>query len=114
MGLDVRNGYQGDIPLSNYPDFSQQGYQVIQELGRNQQAGRTTYLAHAFKNNEKVVIKEFRFASASPDWSGLKAYEREIEILQQLNHGRIPRYIDSFETPLKSCNNSIMAAFLAM
>lgn len=100
MGLDVRNGYQGDIPLSNYPDFSQQGYQVIQELGRNQEAGRTTYLAHAFKTKEKVVIKEFRFASVSPDWSGLKAYEREIEILQQLNYGRIPRYVDSFETSM--------------
>jgi serine/threonine protein kinase len=99
MGLDVRNGYQGDIPLTNYPDFSQQGYQVIRELGRNQQAGRTTYLAHRFKNNEKVVIKEFRFANASSDWSGLKAYEREIEILQQLNHDRIPHYIDCFETP---------------
>ncbi len=29
----------------------------------------------------------------------MKAYQREIEILQQLNHSRIPRYIDSFETP---------------
>jgi serine/threonine protein kinase len=100
MGLDVQNGYQGDIPFSNYPDFSQQGYQVIQQLGRNQQAGRTTYLAHAVKTKEKVVIKEFRFASTSLDWSGLKAYEREIEILQQLNHERIPRYIDYFETPV--------------
>ncbi|OUL20340.1 serine/threonine protein kinase [Nostoc sp. T09] len=99
MELDVRNGYQGDIPFSNYPDFSQQGYQVIQELGRNREAGRTTYLAHALKTDQRVVIKEFRFASVIPDWSGLKAYEREIEILQQLNHSRIPRYIDSFETP---------------
>ncbi|BAY13054.1 serine/threonine protein kinase [Calothrix sp. NIES-2098] len=98
MELDVQNGYQGDTSLTKYPDFSQQGYQVIQELGRNQEAGRTTYLAHTLKTNQKVAIKEFRFASAIHDWSGLKAYEREIEILQQLNHSRIPRYVDSFET----------------
>jgi serine/threonine protein kinase len=98
MGLDVRNGYQGNIPFSKYPDFSGQGYQVIQELGRNQEAGRTTYLAHALKTDEKVVIKEFRFANAITDLSGLKAYEREIPMLQQINHSRIPRYIDSFET----------------
>jgi serine/threonine protein kinase len=99
MGLDVRNGYQGNIPFNKYPDFSGQGYQVIQELGRNREAGRTTYLAHALKTDQKVVIKEFRFANAIPDWSGLKAYEREIKIVKQLNHSRIPRYIDSFETP---------------
>ncbi|BAY25725.1 serine/threonine protein kinase [Calothrix sp. NIES-2100] len=98
MGLDVRNGYQGDIPFSKYPDFSQQGYQVIQELGRNSEAGRTTYLAQALKTDQRVVIKEFRFANAIPDLSGLKAYEREIQILQQLNHSRIPRYVDAFET----------------
>ncbi|MDZ8055994.1 MAG: serine/threonine protein kinase [Aulosira sp. ZfuVER01] len=98
MELDVRNGYQGDTPLGNYPDFSQQGYQVIQELGRNREAGRTTYLAYELKTDQRVVIKEFRFASVIPDWSGLKAYEREIKILQQLNHSRIPRYVDSFET----------------
>ncbi|MDZ7958288.1 MAG: serine/threonine-protein kinase [Aulosira sp. DedQUE10] len=99
MGLDVQNGYQGDIPLNKYPDFSQQGYQVIRELGRNRQAGRTTYLAHAIKTEQKVVIKEFSFANAIPDWSVVKAYEREIEILKQINHTRIPRYVNSFETP---------------
>ncbi|MBW4559778.1 MAG: serine/threonine protein kinase [Mojavia pulchra JT2-VF2] len=98
MGLDVRNGYKREIPLSTHPDFSELSYQVIRELGRNQEAGRTTYLAHALKSNQPVVIKEFRFSSVSPDWSAFKAYKGEVEILQQLNHSRIPRYIDSFET----------------
>ncbi|MBD2209346.1 serine/threonine protein kinase [Nostoc linckia FACHB-104] len=100
MGLDVRNGYQGNIPVNKYPDFSQQGYQVIQELGRNRQAGRTTYLAHALKTEQEIVIKEFRFANAIPDSSVVKAYESEIAILQQINHSRIPRYVDSFKTPV--------------
>ncbi|MBW4644462.1 MAG: serine/threonine protein kinase [Goleter apudmare HA4340-LM2] len=98
MGLDVRNGYQGDIPASNYPDFSQQGYQVIRELGRNREAGRITYLAHALQSHQRVVIKEFCFANTSIDLSGTKAYEREIAMLQQLNHSRIPHYVDAFET----------------
>lgn len=93
------NGHKGVIPLSHHPDFSQQGYQVISQLGRNTEGGRVTYLANVLNCDRQVVIKEFRFASAIADWSGVKAYEREIEILQQLNHSRIPRYIDSFEMP---------------
>ncbi len=92
------NGYKGVIPLNHHPDFSQLGYRVIRELGRNREGGRITYLANALNSDQQVVIKEFRFASAGIDWSGVKAYEREIKILQQLNHPRIPRYVDSFET----------------
>lgn len=89
--------------MSNYPDFDQYGYHVIQELGRNREAGRITYLATAFNPEQKVVIKEFRFALADASWSGYKAYQREIEVLQQLDHPRIPRYLDSFETPQGFC-----------
>ncbi|MEA5515905.1 serine/threonine-protein kinase [Nodularia sp. UHCC 0506] len=97
MELDVDN--REAIRQSHYPDFSELGYQVIRELGRNQLEGRITYLAQVCKSHQQVVIKEFNFASMSVDWSGLKTYEREIEILQQLDHPRIPRYIDSFEMP---------------
>ncbi|PHM06147.1 serine/threonine protein kinase [Nostoc sp. 'Peltigera malacea cyanobiont' DB3992] len=99
MELDVRNGDKRVIPLNHHPDFSELGYQVISELGRNREGGRITYLANVLKSNQQVVIKEFCFARAGADLSGVKAYQREIEILQQLNHSRIPRYIDSFEMP---------------
>jgi len=79
--------------MNNHPDFDQYGYQVIQELGRNREAGRITYLAKALNLKQKVVIKEFRFAIADSSWSGYKAYQREIEVLQQLDHPRIPRYL---------------------
>ncbi len=95
----MRNGDKGVIPLNHHPDFSELGYQVISELGRNREGGRITYLANVFKSNQQVVIKEFCFARAGADLSGVKAYQREIEILQQLNHPRIPRYLDSFEMP---------------
>ncbi|MCC5610011.1 serine/threonine protein kinase [Nostoc sp. CHAB 5834] len=99
MELDVRNGHKGAIPLNHHPDFSKQGYQVISELGRNREGGRITYLANVLNSKQQVVIKEFCFARADADLSGVKAYQREIEILQQLNHSRIPRYVDSFEIP---------------
>ena len=89
--------------FNNYPDFSELGYEVIRELGRNREAGRITYLANALYSDQQVVIKQFRFASESVDWSGLKAYEREIEVLQQLEHPRIPCYLDSFETSENFC-----------
>jgi serine/threonine protein kinase len=96
MEVDVRN--KGKIPLSHHLDFSQQGYQVIRELGRNQEGGRIVYLASDLNSKQQVVIKEFSLANETVDWSGSKIYEREIEILQPLDHPRIPRYIDSFAT----------------
>ena len=84
--------------MNDFPDFSQHGYQVIRELGRNREGGRITYLASTLNSDQQVVIKEFRFAIADASWSGFKAYQREIEVMQQLDHPRIPRYLDSFET----------------
>lgn len=95
----MRNGHKRAIPLNHHPDFSKKGYQVISELGRNREGGRITYLGNVFNSQQQVVIKEFCFANADADLSGVKAYQREIEILQQLNHSRIPRYVDSFEMP---------------
>ena len=95
----MRNRHKGAIPLNHHPDFSKQGYQVISELGRNREGGRITYLANVLNSKQQVVIKEFCFACVDADLSGVKAYQREIEILQRLNHSRIPRYIDSFEIP---------------
>jgi uncharacterized protein YjbI with pentapeptide repeats len=89
--------------MNTYPDFSQHGYQAIAELGRNREAGRITYKANALLTNRQVVIKEFRFAASGANWSGFKAYEREIAIIQQISHSRIPRYLDSFETPQGFC-----------
>ncbi len=91
------------MDVSDYPDFSSHGYQVTRELGRNREAGRITYLATAQNLEQQVVIKEFRFALADANWSGFKAYQREIEMLQQLEHPRIPRYLDCFETQVGFC-----------
>ncbi len=83
--------------MSEFPDFSQLGYQVIRELGRNYTAGRLTYLA-TNSHQQPVVIKHFQFANFRSDWYGLRAYEREIQVLQGLDHPGIPHYLNCFET----------------
>ncbi|MBE9228539.1 pentapeptide repeat-containing protein [Phormidium sp. LEGE 05292] len=89
--------------MTNFPNFSSHNYEVVQELGLNREAGRITYLANVLNSEQQVVIKEFRFANSGVDWSGFKTYQREIEVLQQLHHPRIPRYLNSFETPTGFC-----------
>jgi serine/threonine protein kinase len=84
--------------MNHQPDFSSHGYQVIRELGRNREGGRVSYLAESLIEQRQVVIKQFRFAQENTNWQGFKEYEREIAILQELKHPRIPRYLNSFET----------------
>ena len=82
----------------NYPDFSPQGYQVISELGRNREGGRIAWLATDLKTSQQVVVKQFCFAQIGSDWSAYKEHEREIQVLQGLNHPGIPKYLGAFET----------------
>lgn len=95
--------------MSNFPDFANHGYQVVRELGRNLVGGRITYLAKSIsptpsdREGVSVVIKQFHFGWTNSDWSGFKAYEREIQVLRSLNHSGIPRYLDSFETSAGFC-----------
>ncbi|MCT7988728.1 serine/threonine protein kinase [Laspinema olomoucense] len=101
--------------MSNLPDFGEYGYQVIRELGQNRAGGRVTYLATRTGTETAtpdvtpdpanfVAIKQFQFASTSDaGWAGYEAYQREIQVLQGLNHPGIPRYLDSFESPRGFC-----------
>jgi serine/threonine protein kinase len=85
--------------LETYPDFTNFQYQIQRELGRNREGGRISYLAQRLdREDELVVIKQFRFVQTDANWQGFKTYEREIQFLQELKHPRIPRYVDSFET----------------
>jgi serine/threonine protein kinase len=84
--------------MNRFPDFFTQGYQVISELGRNREGGRITWLASDITTGRQVVLKQFCFAQAGSSWSGFNAYQREIQILQALNHPGIPRYLGAFAT----------------
>jgi len=78
---------------NNFPDFSVQGYQVIEKIGHNRAGGRVTYKAFDIRTRKPVVIKHL-----GASWSGYDAVNREIQMLRSLNHLGIPRYLDSFET----------------
>jgi serine/threonine protein kinase len=94
--------------MSNFPDFSANGYEAIAQLGHNTAGGRVVYLAKVLvpesiadrdrsESKHLVAIKQFQFVKGA-DWAGFKAIEREIEVLQNLSHPGIPRYLDSFDT----------------
>jgi serine/threonine protein kinase len=89
--------------MINLPDFTQNGYQVIKELGHNSEGGRFTYLAQRLADQVQVVVKQFQFARGATGWDGFKAVEKEIKSLQGLNHRGIPKYLDQFDTPDSFC-----------
>lgn len=87
----------------SFPNFSQQGYIVESKLGSNLNGGRVTYKAIDLNTKRVVAIKQFQFAVHGNSWSEYEALECEINLLQQLNHPSIPKYIDSFETASGFC-----------
>ncbi|MBR8826388.1 MAG: serine/threonine protein kinase [Gomphosphaeria aponina SAG 52.96 = DSM 107014] len=89
--------------MNNYPDFSNYGYQITQELGHNRAGGRVTYQAIEINTQNIVVVKQFQFARTGTSWAEYEAYEREIEVLRGLDHPSIPRYLDSFQTAAGFC-----------
>ncbi|AFY48941.1 serine/threonine protein kinase [Nostoc sp. PCC 7524] len=72
-------------------------YQVLRQLGNN--GIRQTWLAKDLQANDtensQVVVKLLAFGG-TVQWDDLKLFEREAQILKQLNHPRIPQYIDYF------------------
>ncbi|MEC5032229.1 MAG: serine/threonine-protein kinase [Oscillatoria sp. PMC 1051.18] len=94
---------RSSFSMSNFPDFSNQGYQLVRELGLNRTHGRVTYEAISSRNQQSVAIKQFQFAAGDTRWSDYDTYQREIQVLRGLNHPGIPRYLDSFPTESGFC-----------
>ncbi|KKD34842.1 serine/threonine protein kinase [Limnoraphis robusta] len=72
----------------------QERYQLQKQLGRTA-AGRQTWLSTDLHTQEQVTVKLLAF-SPQMEWEELKLFEREAEVLQSLDHPRIPRYRDYF------------------
>ncbi len=70
-------------------------YRLCSKLG--QMAGRQTWLAEDVSANpaRQVIVKLLAFAD-QVNWETLKLFEREANILRQLHHPKIPRYVDYF------------------
>ncbi|MGA7935853.1 MAG: protein kinase, partial [Kovacikia sp.] len=73
----------------------QERYCLKQQLGRTG-AGRQTWLAvDLFSSNHRVIIKLLAF-NPQLQWVDVKLFERESQVLQHLDHPRIPKYRDYF------------------
>jgi hypothetical protein len=71
----------------------QERYQLQRSLGNN--AGRQTWMADDQQTQTTVVVKLLAF-SPQMQWDDLKLFEREATALQQLNHPKIPHYLNYF------------------
>ena len=83
--------------MSELPDFSAHGYTLLEVLTVNPQGGRIAY-AGEDRNGRRVFIKRFTFAGFDASWAGFEDQRREIQMLGELDHPRIPNYLDSFTT----------------
>lgn len=70
-------------------------YQFKEKLGQN--AGRQTWLAEDLTTQppEPVIVKLLTFGD-QVQWDSLKLFEREADVLKQLDHPQIPKYRDYF------------------
>lgn len=89
--------------MNTYPDFSSYGYQTVGQLDYFCQPHAGVYVAKIQGDDRKAAIKTFSAETLSLRVESFKAYEKEIEILKQVNHPQIPSYIDDFQTSTEYC-----------
>jgi serine/threonine protein kinase len=75
-------------------DILSDRYQLLKPLGNNM--GRQTWLAKDFANNDELVVLKLLTFGGDVQWDDLKLFEREAQVLKQLNHPAIPTYRDYF------------------
>ncbi len=71
----------------------QNRYRIDRILGKGSMG--TTYKAFDTETRNAVAVKLLHFSRVQ-EWKVLEMFEREARILQQLDHPRIPSYIDYF------------------
>ncbi|MDJ0658491.1 MAG: serine/threonine-protein kinase [Crocosphaera sp.] len=81
--------------MFNTEDILVDKYQLKQRLGHTA-TGHQTWLGIDTLTQEKVTLKLLAF-SPQMQWEELKLFEREAQVLQSLEHQRIPKYRDYFD-----------------
>lgn len=74
-------------------------YKIEQILGQGGMG--IAYSAMDLRNNQLVAIKKMSLRQTQ-EWKTLELFEREAQILKQLNHPQIPKYLDYFEIDRES------------
>ncbi|MGK7941962.1 MAG: serine/threonine protein kinase [Crocosphaera sp.] len=81
--------------MFNTGDILVENYQLKQRLGQTA-TGHQTWLAIDKRSQENVTVKLLAF-SPQMQWEELKLFEREAQVLQSLEHPKIPKYRDYFD-----------------
>jgi tetratricopeptide (TPR) repeat protein len=68
-------------------------YRVVRVLGRG--GASTTYEVEALADGRALALK-WLSVGAARDWKVLELFEREANVLSQLHHPAIPRYVEHF------------------
>ncbi|MEH2027665.1 serine/threonine protein kinase [Nostoc sp.] len=76
----------------------QDRYQIQRQLGNNgiRQTWQALDLQASDGEKKSTVVVKLLAFGGTVQWDDLKLFEREAQILKQLNHPRIPQYIDYF------------------
>jgi eukaryotic-like serine/threonine-protein kinase len=85
-------------------------YQIVDILGEG--GSGTTYRAQIVGTERFVALKQLSLARMD-DWKAIDLFEREAQILAQLNYPAIPRYIDYFIIDTSSDRNFYIVQELA-
>ena len=79
-------------------------YALTQKLSHK--AGRKTFLATDLRTHTPVIVKTLQLNDIE-NWSELKLFQRESQILQQLSHPAIPKLYETFESDIDGVTNFV-------
>ena len=87
-----------------------QRYRILDTLGKG--GIGITYLAKDLETNKNLALKVLSLHQTT-DWKNIELFERESQILAQLNHPAIPCYLDYFQIETDKDNYFYIAQQLA-
>ncbi len=97
VAVEVAHGVrreEGVVADAVAPDgLLEERYEITGLLGVGGQ-GRT-WLANDLRDDRTVAVKELAIGQAL-DWKSVELFERETEVLRNLDHPAIPHYVDAF------------------
>ncbi|MEH2323705.1 MAG: serine/threonine-protein kinase [Nostoc sp.] len=96
--------------LHKAEEIINQRYRILRKLGQG--GVGITYAAVDLENDEQVALKVLSLRRMT-DWKKMELFEREAQILSQLNHPAIPRYLDYFKVDTNSDRSFYIAQQLA-
>ncbi len=82
------------VALHQEGDIIAERYRILDTLGQG--SCGITYKAEDLQSQQQVAVKALSLSHLQ-DWKQLDLFEREAQILQQLNHPAIPHYLDYFQ-----------------